>query len=531
MRIMFWKSVKQGLQLARSIDGKSMGMQPRLALYWVCMALATFAAVFLVLSLTGVFSHSNQKLSQALHTQQSNTVAALSDQSNAMVAQGLSLSQKASNAIANLVYGGGVKKLNDQPDKLLGLERISSSFLISALESSPCNGAYLVVDASTNTAAPGAENSRAGLYLRYANLSTRGAAQQDIVMYRGIPDVARKNDMELHNRWNLEFDIADVPTFSHAMSQPTDRLVDGCFWSGCVRLTDTWENILLLIVPIQDQNGVVQGICGLELSDLYFRLSYPARESQYGNLITVLAPMENGVLDLSRGMTGCLEGTYLSDVDQLTVKEGKRFNTYKGESGTYFGLHTPLEMPLANGASLYAVTLVPKDTCDSVFFANRLLWSVLSLAAMVGLLLLAVYLSRKFVRPISESLNAIMLSQPWEKPRSGFPEIDALMDYVQEKTLATESHELPPNVEDLFQTFSDRVATLTPTEHTILQYFIDGLSLEEVASTAFISINTVKKHNTNINRKLNVSSRDELMLYIDLFRRTNRLDEITYHIL
>ena len=530
MRSMFWKSVKQGLQLARSIDGKSMGMQRRLALYWVCMALATFAAVFLVLSLTGVFSHSNQKLSQTLHTQQSNTVAALSDQSNAMVAQGISLSQKASNAIVDLVYGGGVKKLNDQPDKLLGLERISSSFLISALESSPCNGAYLVVDASTNTAAPGAENSRAGLYLRYANLSTKGAAQQDIVMYRGIPDVARKNGMELHNRWDLEFDIADVPAFSRAMSQPTNRLVDGCFWSGQVRLTDTWEDILLLVVPIQDQNGVVQGICGLELSDLYFRLSYPARESQYGNLITVLAPMENGVLDLSHGMTGCLEGTYLSDADQLTVKEGKHFNTYKGESGTYFGLHTPLEMPLANGASLYAVTLVSKDTCDSVFFANRLLWSALSLVAMIGLFLLAIHLSRKFVQPISESIQLLMLNEPCELPPSGIQEIDDLMTFVQEKLRGPDAQELPPNVEELFHTFSEHVATLTSTERTILQYFIDGLTLEEVASTAYISINTVKKHNTNINKKLGVSSRDELMLYIDLFRRTGRLDEIGYHV-
>lgn len=525
---MFWKNVKQGLQLARSMDSQSMGMQRRLALYWICMALAIFAAVFLVLSLTGVFSLSNQKLSQTLQTQQSNTAAALAEQSNAMVAQGISISHKASDAISNLVYGDGVKKLNDQPDKLLSLERMSGSFLITALQSSPCNGAYLVVDASTNTSAPGAENSRAGVYLRYANLSTKGAAQQDIVMYRGIPDVARKNGMELHNRWNLEFNIADIPAFSRAMSQPTDRLVDGCFWSGQVRLTDTWEDILLLVAPIHDKTGVVQGICGLELSDLYFRLSYPARDSQYGSLVTVLAPMENGVLDLSRGMNGGLEGTYLNDTDRLTVKEGKHFHTYKGESGVYYGIHTPLEMPMANGSNLYAVTLVSKDTCDREFFADRLLWSALSLVAMVGLLFLAVHLSRKFVRPISESLNALMLSQPWEGNRSGILEIDALIEYVQEKTQVAETHELPPNVEDLFHTFSERVSTLTPTEHTILQYFIDGLSLEEVASTAFISINTVKKHNTNINRKLGVSSRDELMLYIDLFRRTDRLDEIAY---
>jgi len=525
---LFWKSIKQGLQVAQSIDGKSMGMQRRLALYWACMVLAIFAAVFLVLSLTGILSTTDQKISQALHTQQGNTVSALNDQCNAMVAQGISVSQKLSDDISGLTYGQGIQALNDQPDKLLKLEHAASSILTTALRSSPCNGAYMMVDASTNTSAPGAKNSRAGVYLRYANLSAKGAAQQDITMYRGVPDVARKSGMELHNRWNLEFDMADIPAFSRAMSQPTDRLIDGCFWSGRARLTDTWEDILLLVVPIQDQNGVVQGICGLELSDLYLRLSYPARDSQFGNLVTVLAPMENGVIDLSRSMNGGLEGTYLSDADQLTVKEGKHFNTYKGESGTYFGLHTPLEMPLANGASLYAVTLVSKDTCDSEFFADRLLWSALSLVAMVSLLFLAVHLSRKFVRPISESLNALMLSQPWENNRSGILEIDALMEYVQEKTQVAEIHELPPNVEDLFHTFSDRVATLTPTEHTILQSFIDGLSLEEVASTAFISINTVKKHNTNINRKLGVSSRDELMLYIDLFRRTDRLDEIAY---
>jgi hypothetical protein len=62
-------------------------------------------------------------------------------------------------------------------------------------------------------------------------------------------------------------------------------------------------------------------------------------------------------------------------------------------------------MPLASGDSLYAVTLVSEDTCNGVFFANRLLWSLLSLAAMVGLLFLAVHLSRKFVRPISDLLS------------------------------------------------------------------------------------------------------------------------------
>lgn len=91
-----------------------------------------------------------------------------------------------------------------------------------------------------------------------------------------------------------------------------------------------------------------------------------------------------------------------------------------------------------------------------------------------------------------------------------------------------EEARLPPNIEELFHDFSQRVATLTPTERMVLQYYIEGCTLEEVASRAYISINTAKKHNTNLNRKLEVRSREELILYIDLFRRANRLDEIAY---
>lgn len=89
-----------------------------------------------------------------------------------------------------------------------------------------------------------------------------------------------------------------------------------------------------------------------------------------------------------------------------------------------------------------------------------------------------------------------------------------------------ESHALPPDVEDLFAAFSARAANLTATERSILQHYADGRETSEVAELAFISIHTVRKHNANIYQKLEVGSRDELMLYLELFRRCNRLDEI-----
>ena len=82
---------------------------------------------------------------------------------------------------------------------------------------------------------------------------------------------------------------------------------------------------------------------------------------------------------------------------------------------------------------------------------------------------------------------------------------------------------LPEKLEELLNRFAERTEELTPAEWGILQLYIQGNTLEEVAQQCFISVNTAKKHNTNINRKLHVANREELLLYIDIFRRCGRL--------
>lgn len=87
--------------------------------------------------------------------------------------------------------------------------------------------------------------------------------------------------------------------------------------------------------------------------------------------------------------------------------------------------------------------------------------------------------------------------------------------------------ELPPNMESLFRSFAERVSTLSTAEHRILDYYIDGCEIADIPELDFISIHTVKKHNRSIYQKLQVASRDELMLYIELFRCCDRLDELS----
>ena len=87
--------------------------------------------------------------------------------------------------------------------------------------------------------------------------------------------------------------------------------------------------------------------------------------------------------------------------------------------------------------------------------------------------------------------------------------------------------QLPSGMEDMFRTFSEKVRTLSPAERRILNYYIDGHETADIPDLAFISIHTVKKHNRSIYQKLEVSSRDELMLYIELLRCCGRLGELT----
>ena len=86
---------------------------------------------------------------------------------------------------------------------------------------------------------------------------------------------------------------------------------------------------------------------------------------------------------------------------------------------------------------------------------------------------------------------------------------------------------LPPGMEDLLRAFAEKVRTLSSAERRILDFYIEGHDTADIPDLAFISIHTVKKHNHSIYQKLGVASRDELLLYIELFRCCDRLEELT----
>lgn len=509
----------------------SVTMQRKLILYWSCMVLAVFMGALLALSVAGVIPGSERRLEESLIIQQQNTVSVLSKQMNLLTARSIALSGEITREMDNILIAEEKKfeDLNNNPQLISKIEESVYGTLETVLKSNACSGAFFLLDATVNTETENAGDSRMGVYLRFSDLKTVGTASQHVVYFRGASEVARMKQVQMHNRWDLEFDTELIPGYDTLMNFTGNRLAEGALWTERIQLKDTWEDVLLLCVPILDTNGKVRGICGVEMSELYFSLSYPAADSTFGNMVTVLAPMDEKELLLEKAMVGNSAGTYLIPEGRMKLGDGKYFRTCTAGSYQYFGICHSLGVKTASGLPMSVITLISKNSYWQASLASRYLWICGSLGFLLLILLLAFFLSRRFVSPIVKSLKAIQEDDSDAGHLSGISEIDALIIFINsQKNQKLEPGNLPPDIEELLQDFSSRVQTLTPTERAVLQLFMDGCGIEEVAARSFISVGTARKHNTNLNRKLGISNREELMVYIDLFRRCGRLEEISY---
>ena len=229
------------------------------------------------------------------------------------------------------VYGGETESpLNDRIDTFNDTVGREQNIRVQAGSVTNTNTIHEAVLASAcgepgATALPGAATSRAGLYLRYSALRAIGATDQHVTCFRGTAETARSAQVQMHNRWNPELNVQAVPGYTQLLRGSDGRLAERCLWTGRIALPDTWESVTLLCVPMLDSAGNVRGICGAELSDLYFRLTYPAVDSAYGSMVTVLAPIDGDRLLLGQAMIGSPGGSYLTADGTLTCKTGRYY--------------------------------------------------------------------------------------------------------------------------------------------------------------------------------------------------------------
>lgn len=327
------------------------------------------------------------------------------------------------------------------------------------------------------------------------------------------------------NRYH-EVEFFDVGEGSGYQKYLTDdgKSVLSCQWSEKTKQKDTGEDVLTLTVPIFGSQGTCYGVCGVEVNAEHFKQNYPKVESKYGSMVAVVAPAEDGIFRLGSGMTGDADGTGLGETDTLKIGKNRYYHTYYADNRHYIGVQSAFKMPGDTKQEWVVAVLMPEKGCTDKILISRYQMALVVIAFAVCMIILASALSRQFVRPIVQSLEDIQESR--DRTSSGIQELEELMQYLENRGSKQVVGDLPPDIEELFETFVEGVKTLTRAEYQIFQYYKQGYEVSQIPELAFISMSTVKKHNRSIYEKLHVSSYHELMLYIDLLRRCGRLKEL-----
>ena len=505
-------------------ENMTLGQKIRIYMLMVAFVTVVIGVVFLVV--TGAWSNEKKTIQSHIRYELATTGSRLEDEINSYEGYGLALSREIGNILNNELYNGikDISSLDNNADKLLELQEKMFGEINTTLQISGSSGVFVVLDTTINSHAPNAECSRSGLYIRLKNVGEDVAFKQSYSFFRGIPDVAHSHDIEMSTRWNLEFNVDNLPYYKEMMEVGEDSKID-YYWTERMELEGTWHDVILLCFPIYSEQGTLYGVCGIELSALYFQNQYPSVDSDFGKVITVLAPLEKDTLMIEEGMTGGTDGTWFSDDENLKYKQTKRYNIYQSGKTSYFGLHKSLPIHSYYGKDWQIAVLIPKEGCQSVIFAGNLKFTVLLIVLLTVMIVLSIVLSRRIVRPIQKGVEDIREKGITNQKTFGIKEFDSLIEYLNEKREDNdkEQKELPDGVEELFERFICGVEKLSKAEYRVFQCYLDGYQVAQVPEVACISMSTVKKHNRSIYEKLEVSSYDELMLYLDMLERCDRL--------
>jgi hypothetical protein len=233
-----------------------MDMQWRLRRYLLLFVLAIFIVSFIAYIVLGTFSP--HKTAQSLLTLElDRTEYRLDTYFENVAAQGLSFSTELSQEIGKNLAEKGIdfSQVSGNQEFLYSLQKDTYSILYNTIRRTDASGVFIILDATVNTTLSKAEHSRSGTYLKLVNINTPMPANPNIVWTRGMHEIGYMHELTFHNKWQLEFDVSRIPWYDDVLRSATKDLSESYYYSPVLKLYGTWENVMLMVVPIVGQNG------------------------------------------------------------------------------------------------------------------------------------------------------------------------------------------------------------------------------------------------------------------------------------
>ena len=400
------------------------------------------------------------------------------------------------------------------------LETSVYTLVYNTLRIADCSGAFVIFDTTVNSALPNAEENRSGLYLKLANINTSKPVSPEVLLARGIHEIGHNNGHIFHNKWELEFTVSRIPFYHRVLENASRNPIDCYYYSSAVEFNGTWERLILLLVPIVGEKGQVYGVCGLEINNIFFKLYHAEAGSLFDQVAGIVARKQGNAILAHTGLEfGTQEGYFAGlGLNTLTITPGENTNLYRLNSDNehrgaeFVGLDRPLALsPLSDRETTPWVStcLVPREEYDLMLYFSYLKLILFCVGFFALALLATCFIRQRYNVPILRGLDAI---RHGTLQKTYINEIDDLMEF-----LAT--NDSPQDVDmSVFYAFRKNIKALSRAETAVFNLYMEGYSAPKIAEMLHVSINTIKSHNKSIYKKLNISSRKELMVYAQLMK-------------
>lgn len=533
------------MSILSDIKKKKTPMRRRLFLYM--LALAVILLIFLAVGLffLGHFSTTKATVSDDLSFQLDVYERQIDEQYEDLAMMGIALSRDTTEHIERYLSANNIsfQDLNDSPEHINGVQSTIFDTLHEELLKTDCSGAFIILDATVNSSIEDADLSRTGLYFQRGTLDE---TDETVLLFRGIAELGRSNNIMPHRKWRLEFKTDLIPGYDEYVAGAAQPLEKSCFLTAVSTLPGTSERAMHFVVPIIGSEGTVYGLCGFEICENYFKTHF-AQPTQLTHLTCMLTSKQDGTLDPSTGFSaGVLGGYYLAPTGVLTIENiGNGLVSLNGSS-SYVGMTR--DISLSSQGDYVLTVMIPKAEYDKMVASNIISLLLLAFLLIFATIAFCIFFSRRFLSPLLKGLDQIR-KQEHREATSTFVEIDDLFVYLAEQDRLNEEEkealrrERDKNADALesqkaeidrlaysrksevdpddYEAFKNGIKSLTKTEKIIFELYLSGKSAKEIMEELGIQESTLKYHNHNILGKLNVSSRKQMLRYATLLKQEN----------
>ncbi len=514
-------------------------MRQRLIVFSVLFLVTLLIAVFVILLISGVFNIGNKETKTLFENELNHVENAIYMDYGSISVKSVDLAKALNISIEKYLKDKNIliSNLKYNPDIYNELLDFECQTLITALLRTKSSGVFIILDGTINPKLPNAEFSKAGIYIRNMEPNIVNLESPYLHMLRGSTDIAKNNDILIHSQWTMEFDINDddffTKTINTARSNNELSITKLYYWCPNIALPNTTNRVMLCTVPLISSDGTIYGVCGFEVSSLLFKLSYIPDSIISDTVFSLLSKSENETLDCSSSFMAAkypaVVKNELADAKLTYQVKPSSPTKYTSSSKQFMGLHKNISLysddsPYKDEGWVVSVMVPKKDYERALDNINQRIILLLLTLLFLGIAA-SFWFSKFYLKPITDTINKVKQTKPSEIEKTNISEIDDLLEFLsrQDSKIATEENKANYSVAiakntEMFREFLENIETLSPAERAVFDLYIEGYTGKEIAEKLYLSINTIKTHNKRIYEKMNVSSRNELMVYIKMMK-------------